>query len=181
MKKSVETFLPLFSGFYNSIWDTFIEDELEYLQEEEELDYSIDYEGYSKDITKCIDFTLSGLDLDINIEFQKLVSPKFYNYSTDAIYVKLELDFDKFISKVADNYDAIKKLIAERYSSYDGFSSSHSNEYEDWFNDLLNDFENQQHKVGAMLDMLCEVEEIEEIEALEEFMANYSVSEFIKF
>jgi len=185
MRKQVETFLPLFNGFYCSIWDGVIDSEIEYLMEEgemhEDADYSIDFEGFSKDVTKCVDQVLSNLGLSIDIEFQELRQPKFYNYSNDSINVLLSLDYDLFMIRVKENEEELTKMIKDTYSSCDGFISSHSNNFSDWLEDLENDFENQKHKVGSMLEMLCELEGLNEWQVYEEFCSNYQVAEFIKF
>lgn len=184
MKKSVETFAPLFSGFYYSIWDGLIDDYLEYESEEQGVeyieDYSVDFEEYSKGIVKAIDQSLSSLGLDIDLEFQSLVRPREYNFETDSINVKLTLDFDKFISMVADKREEILPILKERYSNRDGFYSYYSNDYQEWFNDLLNNFEEEQHKVGAMLEILCEIEEITTDDVIEAFISNDGVGNYIK-
>lgn len=185
MRKSVETFAPLFSGFYDSIWDSLIDNYLEYEAEEQGLEYienySVNFEEYSKEITTAIDQALSELGLDIDLEFQSLARPREYNFETDSINVKLTLDFDKFISMVADKREEILPILKERYSDRDGFFSSHSNDYQEWFNDLLNNFEEEQHKVGAMLEILCEIEEVTTDDVVEAFGSNDGVGEYITF
>lgn len=180
MKKSVETFAPLFDGFYDSFWSSLVEIELEMEAEEREVEnYSVDYEGYTKGITSAIDQALSELGLDIDLEFQSLVRPREYNFQTDSINVKVNLDFDKFISMVADKRKDIAPILKERYSSRDGFYSYHSNNFEEWFNDLLNNFENESHRVGAMLEILCEIEEVTTEDVVEAFISNNYVGNYI--
>lgn len=185
MKKQVETFLPLFNGFYQSNYVGMIDAELEYLTEEGELkedsDYSVDYEGLSKTITNCVNQVLSNLGLDIDVEFQELISPKEYNFYNDSVNVLLSLDHEKLMIRIRENKEELTKIIKDKYTSYDGFYSSHSNNYNEWYSDLENDFENQSHKVGSILNMLCELEGLAEDEVEEELIANNSIGEFIKF
>ena len=182
MKKSVETFAPLFDGFYDSIWDGLIDDYLEMEAEEKEVkSYSVDYEGYAKGIVIAIDQALSELGLDIDLEFQSLVRPREVNFQTDSINVKVNLDFDKFISMVADKRKEIAPILKERYSSRDGFYSYHSNNFEEWFDDLLNNFENELHKVGSMLEILCEIEEVTTEDVVDAFTSNNYVGNYINF
>lgn len=185
MKKSVETFAPLFDGFYESIWDSeidyYLENQAEDLGIEFVESYTVNFEELAKGIVKAIDQSLSNLGLDIDLEFQSLVRPREYNFETDSINVKLTLDFDKFISMVADKREEILPILKERYSDRDGFISHYSNDYQEWFNDLLNNFEDEQHKVGAMLEILCEIEEITTDDVIEAFTSNNGVGEYITF
>lgn len=187
MKKTVETFAPLFGGFYESVWDNEINDLVDYEVERLEIetigDYFIDYIDYAKGIVKAIDQALSSssLDLGIDMEFQSLYQPREYNFETDSINVKLTLDFDKFISMVAKYKEKIIPILRERYSSRDGFVSYQSSDFYEWFYDLSNNFENEEYKVGAMLEILCNIEEVTTDDVYEAFTTNDHVGNYIDF
>lgn len=102
-----ENILPVFPGFYNTIFENF---PLEFDGEgcDENWEYSDDavypsdmqpvglhiFEAFKKEFKKELEA------LKVNIEFEKLVSPKYYNYTNDQIYIIVhwdisEEDFDK--------------------------------------------------------------------------------------
>ena len=103
--KTFETVLPVFTGFYNTIWgnclySSQLEREVENLEEGEEkaslekeldkLDNKKDMEETAKIIfdafVSCNEFKKVFIK---GWEFQKLNSPKFYNFSNDQIYCKV--------------------------------------------------------------------------------------------
>lgn len=172
--KSVQSYLPLFSGFYCTIWDS---DSLE----DNEI-YSINYERESngkgeiefdkiqfdfkeyKTQVSCyliekIKTYLSENNFINDIVFEEIISPKFYNYSNDSINVTYKLSKDNIdnINKfLIEKIDDFKDYINKNYSSYDGFVSFHSNDAIEWVidNNLLTD----KHKLGSVLGFICELE-----------------------
>ena len=64
-----------------------------------------------------------------------MVSPKYYNFSTDKLYADIELADnwqDEMRHFIALNYDWLKERIHDDWTSYDGFHSFMSNDVDDW-------------------------------------------------
>ena len=85
-----ETYLPIFKGFYGSIFEPDETNEIDYINElraEKELreidydDCKFNYSEYYKDVSKClVDEIADELSEFVeSIEFQQLKSPQFYN------------------------------------------------------------------------------------------------------
>ena len=170
----VQTFLPVFNGFYNTLFEDLIDNAtdnvIEYHNEQNESDlnydnFDFDYASIQNEICKDavskIEEKLNEIGINCTINFENLVSPKEYNFSNDSI--NIEINFKKFsrvIEILEQNYDSFSKYIKDNYTSRDGFISNYSNYSSDWMEDLKNDAENETHKVGAVLEfILQEVEE----------------------
>ena len=170
----VQTFLPVFNGFYNTLFenilDNAVDNQIEYYNEQNGTNLS--YDNFDFDFTTiqnkiCIDAVskieekLNEIGINCTINFETLVSPREYNFSNDSI--NIEINFKKFsrvIEILEQNYDSFSQYIKDNYTSRDGFISSHSSYASDWMEDLKNDAENETHKVGAVMDfILQEVEE----------------------
>lgn len=146
----VETFLPVFDGFYYSIWSDLIDNEvdieIEMFNDDnvnhnltiDDCDVEIDFEGLAKSIyykiMEYIDDVFPGLVL--NSEFQRLIMLKYYNYSNDNVYIEVELDKDKFMNLILDNEDLLRELIKDNYTSCSGFISSYPNNLDDWIEEV---------------------------------------------
>lgn len=161
MKK--ETYLPLFSGFYGSHWDEpdfYGEDEYFNLPKDMEFWEFIDWDAYHTHIAEKMTDKVEELleDFVESIEFQSVCSPKYYNYSNDSINVVVEFDENVLIEYIKDNGEEFDKYIKDNYSSYDGFVSFHSSNSIEWLDEWLED----KHKVGSVLQFICENEGLEE-------------------
>lgn len=168
MKAKYETFLPLFKGTYGNFWD---EDNSEYyfeedIQEGKEIVYN--QELFFKSIgNSVIEHLEENFPFEIKIEYQNFYSPKFYNYSNDSINVFIELDTKELRKYILENYKYFAKRIKEDYTSCSGFISSYFNNIEEWATDTNNftNFDINQHYLGALLNIVCEIELITEINA----------------
>ena len=146
MTTKLEINIP-FSGFYESIHshriDDHIEQDLEYAEEYpdevdiedlatfESTDFRKVYFYYARDyVAELADKT--GLD----ISFEKLDSPKFYNYRTDDIYATITLEDAKKVVDYCVNQSRglLKETIQKRHSHRSGFISSYSNDLNEWLN-----------------------------------------------
>ena len=173
----VQTFLPVFNGFYNTLFedliDNAVDNQIEYYNEQNvtELsydDFNFDFASIQNEICKDavskIEEKLNEIGINCTINFQTLVSPKYYNFSNDSI--NIEINFKKFsqvIETLEQNYDLFTQYIKDNYTSRDGFISSYSSYAIDWMEDLREDAENEAHKVGAVLDFIFQ--EVEEYKA----------------
>ncbi len=160
-KIEIETYLPLFTGYYESIFDYDNYDEEEY---DENLDY--DYQEYferrAKAMVDIVEGYLKECNFDIKLEFEELIRPSQYNYSNDSINIKAILSKDtlnKIIDYINDNYDDFSNYLKSHYTSYSGFISSHSTDVNKWIDALENLNNKIEHKFGAVLDFILEMNE----------------------
>ena len=128
----IKTYLPIFTGFYGSIYEPNEENEIDYineLREEKNLD-KIDYDDCDFNYSDYFLEVAKGLVNEVenqmkefvnSIEFEELKSPKFYNYSNDSINVKINPNKKSIINYIRRYKDEWKKYLLENYKSCDGF------------------------------------------------------------
>lgn len=144
----VEIQIPFFSGFYGSIWSDEMDDALLNGPREEDLKYwegwAVDYKEYEQEVAEeyarlYVEKLNDVLELDISQEEQaEVVSPKEYNFSTDRIFVDIEFhDLDKVKALMLENKDEMSRLIKKNHTSYDGFWSFMSNQFDEWIDKHL--------------------------------------------
>jgi hypothetical protein len=170
----IETYLPLFSGFYGSHWDEvdfYGEDEIYNIPEDRCFDDFVDWDKYHQAIAEeyCYYVEEELSDFINGIEFQKLVSPKYYNFSNDSINCAIDIDVDKVNEYLKDNALQFAKYLKERYTSCDGFISSYSTDVNDWWY-----WAEDKHMAGSILQFICENEGIKE----PDYFENLYISEF---
>ena len=134
--------LQSFVGFYDSIWepDTEIYYECERTGQEEDVDFTFDYEQYQNDICKAYTevwelWMQEFISEDIELEFLEVVSSRYYNFENDSCRVKIRLTQaaeDAIIAKIGKHRDQIATWIKENHTSYDGFFSNLSNDIDQW-------------------------------------------------
>lgn len=180
----INTYLPLFSGFYNTIWDDYtdrlIENELCHFKSEYDLgleydDLEINWEEYhlelSKMITSEIEDVLKEYNLVKSVSFDNLHSPKFYNYRNDSINVDIEID-QKCITIIKNvvhsNFSYFEELVHESTTSTIGFIPYYKKSdfiiNEKYINPQA--FEHEHH-LGFILDACLLILEIEEVDILD--------------
>ena len=170
----VQTFLPVFNGFYNTLFeyliDNAVNNQIEYYNEQNSTELNYDDFNFDfitlqneicKDAVSKIEEKLNEIGINCKIIYENLISPREYNFSNDSI--NIEINFKKFsqvIEILEQNYDSFAQYIKDHYTSCSGFISSYSSYASDWMEDLREDAENEAHKVGAVLDfILQEVED----------------------
>ncbi len=161
----VNTFLPLFNGFYGSIFDIDeYEEIMQYNQDNNtdcnEDDFEFDYNQYYQDLSEEFCTIVEKLLIDNNIitslKFEQLVSPKYYNYSNDSIDIEVNINKDNIISFIKDNFAAFDEYIRDNYISRSGFVSHYSNDADEWFNELKTDsLVKDEHQIGAILNFIA--------------------------
>ena len=160
--KPIKTYLPLFSGFYNTLF----EPETSTFEHENECtydDYTFDNSQYEIDVVKeCINFVAENCEFIKSIKFEKIVSPKTYNFSNDSANVSIELNRVDFKRYLNENKDALDNYLKERYTSCSGFYSSYGNSVELWKEETSNFKMLDGHYLGSLLDFYFENESIEE-------------------
>lgn len=163
MKFNIE--LPFFPGFYeSSLMDSdtvywAIKEELEYYQHEycsewgcgnpddapfyEQLtedDLDFDYEGYKEEVRNnwVSGFKRFVPDFVLSIENVEMTSPRYYNFETDRLWADVELRddwMDVVREFMVENSDWLRERIKDDWTSYDGFMSFMSNNFDDLSHD----------------------------------------------
>lgn len=149
-----------FSGFYNSIHDGIIDGALEhqsecYADSEKANDIILDtlnnghYNKIREELSKVFVEGINELfwyeyDIKLNLEFDSLKSPRFYNYSTDEIYCYIGNDKINELVALLDNENDFIEALKDKYKSHDGFivfdstlQAIDNKEYSLFFSDLL--------------------------------------------
>ncbi len=182
-----DTWLPIFTGYYESIFDcsdSVIESDSD-LSTDEYKDHfpelfkaGVTHDFFKENFWNYADFTecfkeaseticdslteLDHSDIILNIEYQKTVSPKFYNFPTDSINCNIEYDAEKLKSFINSHLEGFTKYIKEKYTSCSGFISSYSNGVSDWL-----DFENYSaHELGSVLEFVINTNETDAVMSL---------------
>jgi len=200
----VETWLPLFPGFYNTLYEMdtdrvlydYNEDDDWHHEERKEKGYTleqeIDYDdleiensnyenAVAKSFTELIEKELKKYVKKIT--FQAVSSPREYNYYNDSINIEVEIDIEAIQKYFEDSMiqsqflDSLKAI----YTSRDGFISFHSNNVDIWLQDINNlpNIDKIEHKIGSILDfIICNEIDMDELEIHEKVMEDISESEF---
>ena len=189
----VQTFLPVFNGFYNTLFENILDNAadnaIEYYNEQNNT--SLNYDDFNfdfitlqneicKDAVLKVEEKLNEIGINCNIKYETLASPREYNFDNDSI--NIEINFKKFsqvIEILEQNYNLFTQYIKEHYTSCSGFISSHSSYSSDWIEDLRENAENETHKVGAVLDfILQEIEDYKPEDLYFDLCENYYEIEY---
>ena len=152
-------YLPNFPWFYESALSSIVDREEEYLLDELINDGKLPPESDYDDMTKIIyiDYTkthgyiaesyfdsfkseLTNNPTGITIwEYESMYSPKQYNFSSDEINMSVEYDPDTITKYLDDNREAFTAYIKTENTSYDGFRSFMTNDYDAYIRTLRDD------------------------------------------
>lgn len=167
----VPTWLPVFPGFYDTMFssDGAEEAELEYINEkraEKDLPrvewdaLNFDFEEYNDRVARAAADEVMGIltkeEFLDGFDFEGMYSPREYNFKNDSVNIKVLITRDNALNilrNLTEHRYEFSEYLKERYTSYDGFMSFHSNAIEDW----MDDFEDtimDQHKLGSILEFL---------------------------
>lgn len=180
----VQTYLPIFKGFYGSFYDSDIEqketDWVDYLNDEYDLDVDelhldFNYKGYYDDCAECICEAvceeLIELGLIKSYKYESLVSPKYYNFRNDSINVEFKFSIEnkvRIAQYIKEHWDAFKDYLKKHYTSRSGFISSYSNDIADWLK--ISDSLEHSHKSGSILNFILTNEGISDFYIYEKVM-----------
>tara|TARA_R110001599_G_scaffold20536_1_gene77638 strand:+ start:1074 stop:1658 length:585 start_codon:yes stop_codon:yes gene_type:complete len=183
--KKIESYLPLFNGFYNTLFEYDKEEcDIKYYNDEYGTDFDYDdftwnyterHERISEQICGIVQSLLSDEMLEMNINFQKLVSPKYYNFSNDSInceYVISQKQYDLVLVYLKFNWINFEAWIKDRYTSSSGFISSHSNNAEVWINNMKSE-SHLEHNFGAVLEFILQNEGYEPCNVSDKIIDDY--------
>lgn len=180
----VQTYLPIFKGFYGSFYDSDIEqketDWVDYLNDEYDLDVDelhldFNYKGYYDDCAVCICEAvceeLIELGLIKSYKYESLVSPKYYNFRNDSINVEFKFSTEnkvRIAEYIKEHWEAFKTYLKEHYTSRSGFISNYSNDIADWLK--ISDSLEHNHKSGSILNFILTNEGISDFYIYEKVM-----------
>ena len=169
---TIQTYLPVFTGFYGTIWEADETNEIDYINEQrselglEPITYDecrFDYADYNMQVVKGIAAYLERefpqFVKDIKVE--KIVSPRFYNYSNDSadVVITLTKDNQKTILEYLEaNREAFASYLRDHYTSCSGFISSYPNSIELFMEDSPLE---HSHKLGSILNFIFHNEDSE--------------------
>ena len=124
--------------YFNNVGVTFM-DNMKYL-----INYYIPEDMQQKDY------------YELEIEYQGVYSPKYYNYTTDKIYYKIKTNEKTMqeLKKYILNLQGAEQYIFKRFKSYDGFISFLSNDIDYWKTEPI---EIDEKYIGALIDMLLKL------------------------
>ena len=172
--KEINTYLPVFTGFYEGIYEPDETSEIDYINELrneknlKNIDYDnceFDYDNYYLDISSQLcDILEDELSKFVyKIEFKKIESPKFYNYSNDKIDCIIKPKKQAILNYIKKHKTEFKKYLKDNYTSYDGFISFYDNNLDskDWNN---HNIINGEHQLGSVLNFICINEGINELD-----------------
>ncbi len=172
--KTQNTWLPVFTGFYESIFDesdSYIESatqsESEYHEHYPEMvEAGVPFEFFQYNLWDCLNYKkgnqgvaeylcdgiteLESCGIIQSVQFQAVKSPRFYNFETDSIDCVITYDNDKLMKYLRDNKEALQKYIEDKYTSRSGFSSFYPNTLDYW----MNEENHNEHEVGSLLNFV---------------------------
>jgi len=167
-----------FDGFYESVHSQIIDSEIEsYFQYndqgdsnvpwQESPDYNAIHEGYAKRYASEFN---DALDVDLNLTFESLSSPREYNFTTDRIFCTIALEKAQILFDLhkSENFERLEKYIKEHFTSCDGFASSYSNQLKDWLEKPLDQWDH--NEIGALIASMSN--NIDQYELMESAMCN---------
>ncbi len=148
-----------FTGFYESEHASMIDDEINMIFETDDnggthavpddLYKYADYKGMFTDYAKLYaevfaDHFEEETGVKLDLEFESMTSPKFYNFETDRIFAHISTKAiqDMFTLSEDENHISLKKVIADRHTSRSGFHSFYSNDPEEWLSKSVTDWDN---------------------------------------
>ena len=129
----------------------------------------------SEQICGIVEDLLADEMLEMNINFQKLVSPKYYNFENDSInceYIISQRQYDLVIDYLKSNWTNFEAWIKDRYTSRSGFISSHSNNAEVWMNNMKSE-SHLEHNFGSVLEFILQNEGYEPCDVSDKIIDDY--------
>jgi len=174
---------------WESVIDGDVENEIDYYNNEcgknveyddLEIDYTTMYADLSQSINDVVENVLKDLNMVSAIKYEKLVSPKYYNFTNDCINTTIEFSQDNINTikeYIKENYEQWSDFLKEKFTSCSGFISHYSNypENDEW--QLDNIFNEQSNNIGFVLEFIAQNEEITEIELY--YDVEFYVGEYI--
>ena len=89
--------------------------------------------------------------IEVTMKCKEIYSPKYYNFSTDEMVFDVTFNKRKVKQYAKDYRDEFNQFLKDNYSSYDGFCSMTSNNYNEWLYDFNS---NEVRSIGAVLSFI---------------------------
>jgi hypothetical protein len=150
----IKTFLPLFPGFYETIFQLNTED----FESENGVDFDdleIDYKEYEKDVVNDFAGIIeSNCPFIKSVKVEEIISPKYYNYSNDSVNVEIDVNCNQLAKYMRENREKLAGYIKKRYSPGPGFIPYYSDDVSDWEIETkgFRSLAKNGHYLGALLD-----------------------------
>lgn len=132
----IEIRIP-FAGFYCSVHDIALENEMAQINEGSEqiapdnVAWRAVFLGYSQAYLRAL---AEGLDLDL--AFSRVFAPKFYNFETDAIFAHIRTGeiSARHAAIMADpeSCAALREAVREKLTPQPGWAPGYSSDLDDW-------------------------------------------------
>lgn len=189
-RNNIETYLPIFTGFYGSQWDEpDFYGEAEHFGLPENFDFTafFNYRDYQNALSKYFcDCVESDMKKWIErIDFQSLQSPKEYNFTNDSINCIIRPKTKEISAYIYANKEQFSKYLETHLKSRSGFMSFHSYDFETWeentnkFKSFDKSKDNRGFNLGFILSFIAENEGLEENNVFEDASSNVFVSEYL--
>lgn len=172
--EAVKTWLPVFPGFYGTIFEPQEENEIYSINQERannkleplkyddiEFDYTQYYQDVCESVVELLESALIQHGVIESIKYECLSSPKEYNFYNDSIHVEI-VPTEKLSQYINDNWSLFVDYIKGRYTSRSGFISFFSNDAEEWKKETDNFTCFGQHELGSCLEFVCQNERIDD-------------------
>lgn len=180
----IKTFLPVFPGFYSTIFEPDEDPELSYINSErtskglDAIDFdevTFDYSDYHQQVAEqAAEFIESKMsDFISGIEDISVHSPKEYNFVNDSIHCTIDINTRKIREYLMECKEEFSGYLHRHYTTRSGFISSYSNEFMDWIDDI-----EHEHKAGAALNFIAEMEDIDQHDMYDNISAHLSASNY---
>lgn len=166
----LEINFPMFEGFYYSQLDLAENIEVgegeEFCMNEEQFN-EINWKATNNNVSK---FYLNFIKDElkdffneigiINLDFVKVDSPKYYNYSTDKLVCNIQVNKNKFITELQKHsFEAWEQFLEDNFTSYDGFISFYPNTTMEWDELINEEIENDNIIIETLLKFYLEQNE----------------------
>lgn len=156
--KTIMSYLPVFQGFYGTLFEANEESEIEDGKNYD--DYNWDYAAYNERVAKaCVGVIENELkQFDLTIDFKAVYSPREYNFSNDEINVLYTLkrgSFKKIVNYLKENKEEFAIYLEETFKSRDGFHSFFEHDLKTWFDEYLKlSYDKIETVFGAVLEFI---------------------------
>lgn len=153
-----------FAGFYCSLHDSELDNVLERLFDFEgtgnanfdlvdvardAIDWACVQEAYAAEYVKLL-----GHEYDLELTFDGMSPPKYYNFETDRVFAYITRDSLAKIARAVPR-KALRAAIKERFTSRDGFISHYPSDLSDWPREFRDWDHNQ---IGTLLAVYLDQE-----------------------
>lgn len=159
-----------FTGFYETehggAMDTAIEYELDRDEGEQQLTYDdlvIDNKGFMKEYSEAYleavqEFLSQNCDIEVELEFFELFSPREYNFETDIITAYITEEGLLGLLEQTD-WELMERMVMDTFTPRSGFIPNYTYNFSHWLFQGVRDWDRVQ--LGILLEQFIILEDIE--------------------